>query len=397
MDNETEAAEGADGDRREAPPQRTSRLILWLETLARLGLGEAATRIATNIVALAVTLTVVLLLRTVYQSAGFGRGLEQTAQTEGASAPALSLDSIPAPAPVAAEGIARSAGLHTIIPTRPRLDVVAYTVEAGDTVFGIAEKFNLNPKTILWGNPYTLRDDPHRLRAGMELNILPVDGVYYEWHDTDTLTGVASFFNVDPEAIVDFAGNHLDPDTIGDYADPNIAAGTWLVVPGGSRLFTSWSAPVGVTRSNPAVARVMGVGACSPVTGGAVGYGVFVWPTPRHSLSGYDYSPDTNHYGIDIMGYLGDAVVASDAGVIVYAGWNDYGYGNLVLIDHGNGFQTLYAHLDAYNVVCGQSVGQGELIGALGTTGNSSGPHLHFEIMSSQYGKVNPWNFLPPP
>jgi hypothetical protein len=369
----------------------------WLETLARLGLGEVATRIATNVVSLVIIIAVVLLLRTVYQSAVLGRTAEREAGAESVPTPMISIESVPAPISADMEGIARGNSLHTIIPTRPRLDVITYTVETGDTVFGIAEKFNLNPKTILWGNPYTLRDDPHRLSAGMELNILPVDGVYYEWHDNDTLTGVATFFSVEPEVIVNFPGNHFDPDTIGDYANPNIETGTWLVIPGGSRLFTSWSAPIGVTRSNPAVARVMGAGACSPVTGGAIGYGAFIWPTARHSLSGYDYSPDANHHGIDIIAYLGEAVWAADAGVIVYAGWNDYGYGNLILIDHGNGFQTLYAHLDAYNVVCGQSVGQGEVIGSMGTTGNSSGPHLHFEIMSSQYGKVNPWNFLPPP
>jgi murein DD-endopeptidase MepM/ murein hydrolase activator NlpD len=90
-----------------------------------------------------------------------------------------------------------------------------------------------------------------------------------------------------------------------------------------------------------------------------------------------------------------------DAGVIVYAGWNDWGYGNLIIVDHGDtatgSWQSLYAHLDAVLVSCGQSVGQGELIGLLGSTGNSSGPHLHLELMNLEYGKVNPLNFLPPP
>ncbi|MEZ0395693.1 MAG: M23 family metallopeptidase [Anaerolineales bacterium] len=384
------------GDFDAGPSHSPGRLTQWIENLTRLGLGEMLTRLGASVGTLVLVVAIVLLLRSFYDEAALGR--EAVAAAESAvEVPPVSLEAVPVLRPAEPAGIARSAELHTNIPTRPRLEVITYTVQPGDTVFGIAEQFNLNPKTILWGNPYTLRDDPHRLTVGMELNILPVDGVYYEWQGTESLNTVAAFFNVDPEVIVNFPGNHLDPEAIGDYDRPNIEPGTWLVVPGGSRLFTSWSAPIGVTRSNPAVARVMGAGACGPVSGGAVGYGTFIWPTRAHYLSGYDYSPDTNHYGIDIHGTLNEAVYAADAGVIVYAGWNDYGYGNLVLIDHGNGWQTLYAHLNGINVVCGQSVGQGEVIGSLGSTGNSSGPHLHFEIMSSQYGKVNPWNFLPPP
>ena len=81
--------------------------------------------------------------------------------------------------------------------------------------------------------------------------------------------------------------------------------------------------------------------------------------------------------------------------MVVYAGWNDWGYGNVVVIDHDGGWQTLYAHLSSFNVGCGQSVYQGDVIGAFGSTGNSSGPHLHFEMLNESYGKVNPWNFLP--
>jgi murein DD-endopeptidase MepM/ murein hydrolase activator NlpD len=128
---------------------------------------------------------------------------------------------------------------------------------------------------------------------------------------------------------------------------------------------------------------------------GAVGTGAFIWPTVNHILSGYDYSPSTNHFGIDIAGALGNAVYAADNGVVVYAGWNDWGYGNVIVIDHDGGWQTLYAHLSALNVGCGYSVYQGDVIGAIGSTGNSSGPHLHFEMLNESYGKVNPWNFLP--
>jgi murein DD-endopeptidase MepM/ murein hydrolase activator NlpD len=131
------------------------------------------------------------------------------------------------------------------------------------------------------------------------------------------------------------------------------------------------------------------------ITDGAVGGGTFIWPSAHNFLSGYDFSPSTNHYGIDIDGDLGDAMWASDGGVIVYAGWNNFGYGYMVVIDHGNGWQTLYAHMSAIGVACGQSVFQGTPIGSIGSTGKSSGPHIHFEMLHDTYGKVNPWDFLP--
>jgi murein DD-endopeptidase MepM/ murein hydrolase activator NlpD len=188
--------------------------------------------------------------------------------------------------------------------------------------------------------------------------------------------------------------NNLDPDAVGDINNPNIPDGTWIFIPGGRRELISWSAPLGVTRENPASARVLGPGACDAISGGAVGYGTFIWPSNNHSISGYDFSEV--HRGIDIAGNTGEAVYATDAGVIVYAGWNNYGYGNMVMIDHGNGFQSLYGHLSAFNVGCGQSVGQGDVIGAIGSTGNSSGSHLHFEILSAS-SKLNPHDVLPPP
>ena len=271
-----------------------------------------------------------------------------------------------------------------------------YTVQDGDTVFGIAEKFGLEPETILFGNYNILVDDPHSLKPGQDLTILPVNGVYWEWLGGIPFGDWAKFYHVTAADIIEFPGNHIDANTVGDFENANIKTGTWLIIPGGSREFTTWYAPVGVTRENPSTARVMGQGACEAVSGGAVGYGTYVYPTNKHYLSGFDYSEKTNHRGIDLAGSEGEGVYATDAGVIVYSGWNDYGYGNMVMVDHGNGFQSLYAHLSAIYRGCGQSVGQGEGIGAVGTTGRSSGPHLHFEIMTSTW-KVNPWDYLPPP
>jgi len=370
----------------------------WLETLVQMGLGESVLRFGTNALALMVVVVTIFLMQRFY------RDLPNAINVQGALAagptptPVVQVDSVVAP-PIDTThlGIPRLALIHTNIPSRPRVEVTKYTVQPGDTVFGIAEKFGLKPQTILFGNYFALWDDPHSLKPGQNLNILPIDGTYYEWQAGDGLNAVAKFFGVSAEDIVNYPANHLDPKTIGDYTKPNIEAGTWLVIPGGTREFVSWSAPVGVTRSNPALARVLGPGSCGKIEGGAIGFGTFVWPANKHYLSGFDYSPETNHRGIDIAGSLGEAVYAVDAGVIVYAGWNDYGYGNMIMIDHGNGWQSLYGHLSGINVLCGQSVGQGDVIGAIGSTGRSSGPHLHFELMHTQYGKVNPWNFLPPP
>ena len=369
-----------------APKTRTS----WLEVLARLGLGDTVVRIGTNVLTLVAVFAVVWLMQSFYK--GTPAGPADTARPTATAQ--VELDSIPQVDAIR-YGVQRMALLHTIIPDRPREEIVKYTVKSGDNVIGIAQKFGLKPQTVLFANYYTLLDNPENLKPDQVLNILPVDGAYYQWQDGDGLNGVAKGLGVKPETIINYAPNQLDPATIGDYSHPNIKSGTWLIVPGGSRDLVSWSAPAGITRQNPAVARVLGPGACGAVSDGAVGTGTFIWPSKNHYLSGYDYT--AIHHGIDIAGNTGEAVWAIDAGVIVYAGWNNYGYGNMIMIDHGNGWQSLYAHLSGINVVCGQSVDQGTVIGAIGSTGNSSGAHLHFEMMHTLYSKVNPWNFLPPP
>ena len=367
-----------------------------LDTLVGIGLGEAMLRAGTTILSIILLGVVVWLLRLFYLQQPEAGNVVNALETV-PTAPVVGMDNVLQPEAVDAfGGIPRLAQVHTNIPSRPRQEVVKYTVEEGDTVFGIAEKFGLIPETVLWGNYYVLLDNPHQLQAGQELNILPVNGTYHEWQQGEGLNGISSYYGVKPEDIINYPANNLDIATIGDLANPNITPGTWLIVPNGRREYVSWSAPLGVTRENPAYARVLGPGACDAVSGGAVGYGAFIWPSNKHYLSGFDYAPNANHWGIDIAGNEGEGVYATDAGVIVYAGWNNYGYGNTILIDHGGGFQSLYAHLSGLNVGCGQSVGQGDVIGGIGTTGRSSGSHLHFEIMTSSY-KINPWDVLPPP
>ncbi len=288
-------------------------------------------------------------------------------------------------------GIHRAAVIHTTIPTRARVEVLKYVVEQGDSLFAIAENFGLKPETLLWGNFDTLADNPHTLQPGQELNILPVNGTYHEWRDGENLLNVAGYYGVDPLEIVQYPGNRIDIYDF-DLDNPSFDIGQMLIVPGGERELVDYGPPA-ITRDNPAIAATYGPGHCGTIYTGSVGVGVFIWPSTERWISGYDYNPGANHPAIDIAGNTENPVWASDNGVIVYAGWSNYGYGNLIVVDHGNGWQTLYAHLNSISAGCGQSVNQGQRIGGLGNTGNSSGAHLHFEMIYVGV-KVNPWNFL---
>jgi len=278
-------------------------------------------------------------------------------------------------------------------PNQNRTEIITYTVEPSDTIFGIAEKFGLKPETVLWSNRYTLGDTPDGLSIGFELVILPVDGVYHMWNAVEGiiegLNGVSSYYGVDPDDIVNYPLNNLDPAVVGDYSNPNIPKGTMLIVPGGTRPNVVWA----IARDNPAVgASYLGEYYCA-VSYGNVGTGTFVFPTDAHYLSGYDWNPPV-HNGLDFDGDFGSNIYAADSGVIVYSGWSDRGYGNLIVVDHDDGWQTMYAHLlDGSMMPCGSNVSQGELIALMGSTGRSTGPHLHFELRY-QGNAVNPWDYL---
>jgi murein DD-endopeptidase MepM/ murein hydrolase activator NlpD len=366
---------------------------IW-ENIITIGLGEQALRIGSILISLVLILMVVWVMGTFYL-----KGKVVNPQTAAIAAdlptatPTVAPPQYTIPDPVVmVTGITRLAMLHTQLPTRPRFKIVEYTVVEGDTLFSIAGRYGLDPKSLLWGNQKTL-PEPHWLTPGQVLNILPQDGALYEWHQGDGLNGVAKFYDVDPNVIVEWPGNNLNKETIGDYSDPNIEPGTMLFIPGGEGTFNSWSLPT-VTRANPAVAKTVGAGACGLIYDGVVGPGIFTWPAATTYISGYVFDPGINHFGIDIGGSVGVAIYASDDGVVVYSGWNDFGYGNLIIIDHGNGWQTYYAHLSTIYAGCGQSVYRGDTIGLMGSTGRSTGPHLHFEMRSDTFGRVDPLNFV---
>ncbi|MFM8322541.1 MAG: peptidoglycan DD-metalloendopeptidase family protein, partial [Chloroflexota bacterium] len=284
--------------------------------------------------------------------------------------------------------VSRKPLLRTIIPRRSREAVLHYTVQKGDSIFEIANKFDLQPESVLWANYALLNDNPDLLSIGMELLIPPVDGVVHRWETGDDLDGVAARYKTNAAAIINWPGNALD------LVDPQVPIGAELMVPGGQREFRQWIIPT-IPREAAGVANsVLGAGACQGPFSGAYGSGTFIWPSNAHTLSGNDYWP--GHLAIDIGIGEGQPIYAADAGVVVFAGWSNGGYGNTVMIDHGNGYQTLYAHMSLVTARCGQSVSQGTPVGQAGSTGNSTGAHLHFEVRY-QGGFVSPWFVLPAP
>ena len=279
--------------------------------------------------------------------------------------------------------IERKIQIKTNIPVdKPRYKPVDYRVARGDSVFAIAESYKLKPETILWANYNVLQDDPHSLKPGLVLQIPPTDGIYYQWKENDTLESVAKEYKTTIDDIVNYPGNNID------LASPKIESGSWVMLPGGQREFVQWLVPT-VAKGASGTSSI----SQSACAGGAVGSGSFVWPADAHTLSGNDFW--SGHLGIDIAAGEGAPVYAADSGVVTMAqdGYN-YGYGNVIQIDHGNGYSTVYAHLSNIGMGLCASVSAGQWIGSAGSTGNSQGAHLHFEVRLNG-GFINPWFVLP--
>lgn len=248
-----------------------------------------------------------------------------------------------------------------------RTSVMTYRVQPGDTLLGIAQKFGLEGNSLVWANE-KLGDNPDFLRIGQELYILPLDGAYHTVAQGGTLERIAATYKIEPSAISGFGGNDLEP----PYT---LTAGQKLIIPGGIK---------------PYVPRKVYAYRGTVPKDAKKGTGQLVWP-----MSGYITQRFwEGHRAIDIGAAKGTAVVASDSGYVAVAQWSDAGYGRMLIIDHGNGYQTLYAHLDVYYVEPGQSVGKGQKIGLCGTTGRSTGPHLHFETITNGVRR-NPFIYLP--
>jgi murein DD-endopeptidase MepM/ murein hydrolase activator NlpD len=246
---------------------------------------------------------------------------------------------------------------------KPEHQLEQYVVQAGDVPNRIAERFGIKPETLLGGNAF-LSEESSSLQTGVTLVILPVDGVLHDVRDGDSLEGLAQEYGVSVEAIIAYEPNRLE-------FPYRLYPETQILVPGAVRQVFKWTAPKPPPR--PAGGGRPGSGiACS-----VEGTRSFRWPVSGRRITQYYWY---GHQAIDIGLVEGTQVVASDTGVVTWAGWNIYGYGNLVVVNHCNGYETYYAHLSSIGVVPGQVVYQGGYIALSGNTGRSSGPHLHFEI-----------------
>ncbi|MCD4685403.1 MAG: peptidoglycan DD-metalloendopeptidase family protein [Anaerolineae bacterium] len=285
------------------------------------------------------------------------------------------------------DAVARAAAPFTIRPGTARADVVQYTVRDDDTLESIAAQFGLDDYyTIIWSNK-TNKFNP--LRAGNQLNILPVDGVYYEVTANIPIWEVAAEYDLDPYLIIDTEYNDL----FGSIPETLLVEGMWVVLPGAEAERELFLVAAGSGTGSSGTAEYVGGtytlwGCTANVGGGTMPYG-----RPLGNYTWMRGMVPGGHTGVDIAASAGDPVYASGGGTVVYAGWQNGGYGNVVVIAHGPVF-TLYAHMTAANVGCGQQVSAGAVIGTVGSTGNSTGPHLHFEVRNAQFNLLNPQNWV---
>jgi LysM repeat protein len=286
------------------------------------------------------------------------------------------------PLPVAAQdlNISRQLVLKTKIPDRGNTKIQHYTVEKGDSAWLISAKFKLKPESILWAND-GLSSEANNLKIGSILNIPPVDGVLHTVRMGDTVESISLLHGAAADLILGYIGNNFDITTA-----PNLTTGQLVIVPGGTSPIV-WDDPEPV-----AVAGSKTPGGYSgPLVNR--GTGSFIWPIGGTILLNQEYWG--GHPAIDINTYYRQPVFASDSGTVVFSGWSTSGYGNLVIIDHGNGYRTYYAHNEANLVSVGQGVVQGQQIAESGSTGNSTGNHLDFRIRATGGNFYNPTDFLP--
>jgi LysM repeat protein len=260
------------------------------------------------------------------------------------------------------------------LPASPlRSTIITYTMGITENVESVARRFGLAPETVLLAN-LPDHDSLGRSSLPTELIILPIDGALYIVQPGDTLEKVALRHRVHEEAITGFALNGLE--------EPyELRPGQQLIVPGATRFYTK-----GVVYQSSALSRQ---GYPYPLDA-PKGSGTFAWPTEGYLMQGYW----SEHQAIDIANETGTPVVAADHGYVILAGKDVSVYGNQVLIGHGNGYTTRYAHLDTMLVYTGDVVSKGQQIGTMGSAGNARAPHLHFEI-SEEGLRRNPLGYLP--
>lgn len=258
--------------------------------------------------------------------------------------------------------------LTTLPEERKRDKPSKYTIQPGDSLYSIGNQFKVSIDALKYINGFT---DSSILSVGQEINIPPIAGLTHTVQAGDTLTSIALKYDVAPQAIADF--NYL-------LDSGRLAVGTELVIPGGK-----------IPQAPPPVIYI------PPSSYGAAGQAApnrdfCTWPTTVRIVTQY-YS--WSHNGADIATPIFSSmppILACSDGKVTRAGWDPFGLGLHVRIDHGNGYSTIYGHMSRLDVSYGEEVKRGEQLGLMGSTGNSTGPHVHFMV---EYNGIpqNPFNY----
>ncbi len=271
----------------------------------------------------------------------------------------------------------------------PRTGIENYTVQSGDTISTIAQRFGVDIGTVIWANGLTTRSV---IRPGTVLKMLPISGVLHIVKKGDTLGKIASIYDANVENIVET--NRL-------ASAESLQPGEELIVPGGT---PPAAAPIATrstiaTRPDVPINRIAGkaLDIYQEITGKEDGRDApadieegeekpktkLLWPVSGRIITQYF---GWRHTGLDIDGDYKDAIYASEDGIVEVAGWNSGGYGLQVVVSHGSGMKTRYAHASKLFVKPGEAVKRGQVMAMVGTTGRSTGTHLHFEVLIG--GKV---------
>ncbi|PIQ71995.1 hypothetical protein COW57_01545 [Candidatus Roizmanbacteria bacterium CG17_big_fil_post_rev_8_21_14_2_50_39_7] len=257
--------------------------------------------------------------------------------------------------------------LSTVISSKPRDKVENYIIKSGDTLASIGKKFGVSVDTIKWAND--LKSDT--IKPEQTLKIPPVTGVVHTVVSGETVYSIAKKYKTSAQNIVNFIFN--------DFADIDtfaLRSGQLLYVPDGV-----------IEPKQPKYAAM--APQYANAIAGVRGSTNFIWPTTG-IITQY---PTWYHMAFDIASNALPPVIAADTGTVTFAGCINWGYGCHVVIDHGNGYSTLYGHMSVLSVSAGQAINQGQQLGNVGSTGRSTGPHLHFEIRSGGT-LLNPQDFL---
>lgn len=253
-------------------------------------------------------------------------------------------------------------GVQTEISKKPRDQVELYTVKQGDIIAKIAEKYGVTIDTVKWVND--LKGDS--LNVGQQLKIPPVTGIVHKVREGETLQTIAKKYRTDAQKIVNYPFN--------DFADLEtfaLTSGQTLIVPDGVM---------------PSAVPIF-IAPAPPIATGANGQ--FLWPTSG-LITQY---PIWYHMAFDIANSTAPGVMAAAKGTVILVEYLRYGYGQHIIIDHGGGISSLYGHLSEMYVKPGDSVARGQVIGRMGSTGRSTGTHLHFEARVNGV-PVNPAPFF---